>query len=109
MLPEIVDPVWSTEPDARTAMKDGKGASGGAELLPGSLVQFPPQFGGVLLSASAKPSKLRGARPPLSEFSLAHCAPQKVTAPVALWSPTTKEPRVRNAKMSVALLSATGT
>src|SRR5712692_9122158 len=102
MLPEIVDPDWLTELATSTAMKAGSGALGGRELLPGRVDQDPPQSGGLLLRVSAKPWKLFGAPPPLNAFTLAHWALQKVTAPVALRSPTTNEPLAGKAKMSVA-------
>lgn len=59
------------ELDTITAMYDGM-VSGGPELSPGSLVQAPPQLGRFVPTDSAKPSKLDGAGPPLSEFNLAH-------------------------------------
>ena len=61
--------------DAITAMNRGT-VSGGCELFPGRLIQFPPQFAGTV---SVKPLKASGAGPPLSALFLAHCAPQKVT------------------------------
>ena len=77
------------ELDTITVMYSGI-AAGGPEVLPGSLVQVPPQ---VEVSAElAKPLKLEGAEPPLSEFKFDHCAPQKVTwvPTAALLSPITK-------------------
>ena len=57
----------------------------------------------------AKPLKLFGAGPPLSEFSFAQCAPQNVTLPVALWSPTTNAPPPgAKAKTSVGFVSVAG-
>jgi hypothetical protein len=88
-------------------MKDGT-ATGGAELLPGLVVQLPPQLGGVVLRVLAKPLKLGGACPPLKEFAFDHWALQKVTDPVAPRSPTTKEPRLRKAKTSVVALAEEG-
>ena len=74
LMPEIVDQDLSTELDTITAMNDGT-VAGGPELLPGSVVQGCPQAGGLLVE-SAKPLKLFGAPPPLSELLFAHCAPQ---------------------------------
>jgi hypothetical protein len=62
---------------AMTAIYEGT-PWGGGELLPGSADQVAPQVGGLLV-VSAKPSKLEGASPPLSELSFAHWAPQYVT------------------------------
>src|SRR6266550_257774 len=76
--PEIVAPDLLIEPDTMTAIYEGT-LLGGSELLPGSVVQVPPQLGGVVLLWLAKPLKLAGALPPLKEFSFDHCAPQKVT------------------------------
>jgi hypothetical protein len=61
-----------------TGINDGM-LLGGAELLPGLLVQAPPQLAGFGLVALAKPLKLAGACPPLNELLSAHCAPQNVT------------------------------
>ena len=60
--------------------------------MPGSLVHVPPQLAGFVLVEFAKPLKLDGADPPLSEFFFAHCAPQKVTCwpTTAFRSPITK-------------------
>jgi hypothetical protein len=52
-------------------MNDGR-ESGGPELLPGPVVQVPPQAGGVVLRVSAKPLKLGGAGPTLKTLSVAH-------------------------------------
>src|SRR2546425_1897190 len=94
--PEMVAPDLVIELEAITAMKGGT-LSGGFELFPGRLVQIPPQVCGAV---SAKPLKALGAGPPLSELTLAHCAPQKVTElpMAALRSPITKEPLPRKAK-----------
>ena len=74
----MAEPDLVIELETITAMYSGT-PLGGPELLPGSLVHVPPQFGGWVLVEFAKPLKLEGAEPPLNEFSLAHCAPQKVT------------------------------
>jgi hypothetical protein len=71
VLPAIVGPDFVIELDAITAMYDGM-LAGGPELLPGSLVQAPPQLGKPVVADSAKPLKLAGAAPPLSEFDFAH-------------------------------------
>ncbi len=60
-----------------TAMYLGSGPAGGRALLPGSVLKDAPQLG--VLRLAAKPLKLAGAPPPLSELSCAHCAPQNVT------------------------------
>jgi hypothetical protein len=93
MLPAIVEPDCVIELAAITVMKGGM-LLGGPELLPGSLVHVPPQVGGFGLVELAKPLKLRGAAPLLSEFNRAHCAPQNVTwlPTTALRSPITKLP-----------------
>ena len=97
--PEMVEPDFVIELEAITAMKGGA-LAGGPELFPGSVLQLPPQAGGAVLVWSAKPLKALGAGPPLSELTLAHCAPQKVTElpMAALRSPITKEPLPRKAK-----------
>lgn len=68
--------------------------AGGGALLPGSVVQVPPQTAGFGVLLSAKPLKLVGASPPLNELTLAHFAPQKVTLlpTTAFRSPMTKLP-----------------
>jgi len=71
----MVSPDLEIALDAITAMKEGT-LSGGFELFPGSLVQFPPQLCGAVV---ANPLKEFGADPPLSELSFAHCAPQNST------------------------------
>jgi hypothetical protein len=71
VLPAIVEPDLVIELDAMTAMNVGT-LQGGPELLPGSLVQVPPQVGGNVLVEFANPLKLLGAEPPLSEFSFGH-------------------------------------
>ena len=93
MLPEIVDPDCVIELATMTFMNDGT-LLGGPELLPGLLVQAPPQIGGFGLAALAKPLKPAGAGPPLSELRSAHCSPQNVTRlpTTALPSPITKLP-----------------
>src|SRR5260370_22071525 len=101
--PEIVFPVLETRLEAMTAMKDGT-LAGGAGLLPGPVVQLPPQLGGVALRLLAKPLKLGGACPLLKEFAFDPCALQKVTQPVPARLPPTKEPRFRKAKSSVVAL-----
>ena len=78
MLPEITEPFLATELETITVMYSGI-ALGGPELFPGSLVHVPPQVAGLVLVEFANPLKLDGAEPPLREFKLAHCAPQKVT------------------------------
>src|SRR6266853_1780637 len=90
--PEICEPSLPTVLVTITAMKAGRGPSGGGVLLPGSVVQATPQLGVVGLSA--KPLKLFGAEPPLVGLFCTHCAPQKVTElPTAeFWSPITKLP-----------------
>jgi len=82
--------------------------AGGEELLPGVVDHVPPHAGGVLLRLFANPLKLAEASPPLREFTFDHRAPQNVTEPVSLLSPTTKEPRDRNAKSRVCALAEAG-
>src|SRR3989442_15991149 len=77
-LPEIAEPDCVIELDTITAMYAGM-VAGGPELLAGRVVHVPPGIGGFVLVASAKPLKLAGTEPPLNEFNLSHCAPQKVT------------------------------
>ena len=92
IVPEIVDPDLEIELETITAMKAGT-VPGGPALLPGPVDQRVPQVAGTL-GLFAKPLKLSGADPPLSEFSFAHWAPQNVTCEPtpADWSPTTKAP-----------------
>jgi len=78
----MTDPFTVIELETITVINSGT-AAGGPELLPGPLVQVPPQVAGWALVAPAKPLKLEGAGPSLNEFDLAHFAPQKVT-----WLPT---------------------
>ena len=78
MLPAIVDPDFVIELLTTTGINDGT-LPGGAELLPGLLVQAPPQLAGFGLVALAKPLKFVGAGPPLNMFWSTHCAPQNVT------------------------------
>ena len=68
--------------------------AGGDGLLPGSVFHVPPQAGGFVLVTLPNPLNAAGAGPPLSEFCLAHCAPQNVTCrpTIALLSPMTKLP-----------------
>lgn len=93
VLPEIVGPDWLMELDAITAMNSGT-ERGGLELVPGSVVQVSPHRGVLLGVVLAKPVKLAGAGPPLSEFGCDHWAPQKVTGlpTVAFRSPITNDP-----------------
>lgn len=74
----MFEPDFVIELDTSTVMYDAT-LLGGPELLPGSLAQLPPQVGGAVLVEFAKPLKLDGAEPPLSEFNFHHCAPQNVT------------------------------
>src|SRR5438445_723149 len=93
MLPEITAPDWVIELATITLIVFGT-PLGGTELLPGSLFHVPPQAAGFVLVKLAKPLKLTGAGPPLREFCVAHCAPQKTTRrpTTALRSPMTKLP-----------------
>ena len=59
-----------TEPDfvielAPMALTVGPTVAGGCELLPGSLFQLPPQFGGLGVNTFANPLNPLGAVPPL--------------------------------------------
>ena len=74
----MAEPDLVIELETMTAMYSGT-LSGGPVLLPESLVQVPPQLGGWVLVEFAKPLKLEDAEPPLNEFGVPHCAPQKVT------------------------------
>lgn len=78
MLPVIVAPDCVAELATRTVINGGT-LFGGRELLPGLLVQEPPQAGGFGLVELAKPLKPEGAEPPLSVFRFAHRASQNVT------------------------------
>jgi hypothetical protein len=100
-------PDFPTELDTTTAMNDGK-VAGGPELFPGLVDQVPPQLGGLVLVALAKPLKLGGACPFVIELSLDHWAPQNVTVSVAVRSPTTNEPWSRKAKSSVVVVAEDG-
>ncbi len=90
MLPEIFEPDFDVELVTMTAMYAGSGPAGGEALLPGSVLHVPPHCG--VAGLTAKPLKDDGALPPLSEFDFDHCAPQNVTEPVSLLSPTTNAP-----------------
>jgi hypothetical protein len=71
VLPAIAEPDFVIELDTMTAMY-GEMLAGGPELLPGSLTQALPQPGKLVVADSAKPLKLAGAGPLLSEFYFAH-------------------------------------
>lgn len=71
MSPEIAGPDLVIELVTMTAINEGT-LGGGPELLPGLLVQTPPQRGGFGLVELAKPLKLEGAGPPLKELRFAH-------------------------------------
>jgi hypothetical protein len=89
----MVGPDFVIELDTRTVMNGGT-LVGGPELLPGLLIQAPPQVGGFGLVEPAKPLKPAGAAPPLSVLKFAHCALQNVTRlPITAFpSPITKLP-----------------
>jgi hypothetical protein len=95
-LPEIVEPDLLIELDTITAIWSGT-EPGGFELLPGSVTHVSPHFAGLCGMLLAKPLKLAGAVRPLSELSVLHCAPQKVTlVPIAEFrSPITNDPLAR--------------
>lgn len=67
----MVGPDLVIELEAITAMNEGT-VAGGFELFPGSVLQVPPQAGGVALVWSAKPLKAAGEDAPLSEFTFAY-------------------------------------
>src|ERR1700686_2894384 len=92
VLPESIEPDCFADLVTITPMNAGNGPAGGGVLLPVSEFQPVPHAG--VVGASAKPLKLAGADPPLSELSFHHLAPQKVTdVPFArLLSPITKAP-----------------
>src|SRR2546427_7434026 len=96
MVPEIEEPDLWTEPVTITAISFGT-LAGGFELLPGRVVNVPPQVGGFVLVLSANPLKEAGAAPPLSVFCFHHRAPHQVTfVPVReLPSPITNDPDLR--------------
>jgi hypothetical protein len=75
VLPEIVEPDFVLELVTITPMNAGSGPAGGGVLLPGSVLQSTRQLG--VAGFSAKPLKLAGAAPPLSELSFHHCAPRR--------------------------------
>src|SRR3954468_2943341 len=85
--PLMTEPAWVTFVATMTDMYDGN-AVGGFELFPGSVVQLA--LAGT--TPFAKPLKAAGPSPPLIALTFAHWAPQKVTFPVALRSPTTNSP-----------------
>ena len=93
-LPEIVEPDLVILLAAITAMYSGT-VAGGAEEVPGLLVHFSPQVGG-LTEDSAKPLNDAGADPPESEFSFHHPDPHHWTSSdvltVVFLSPITNEP-----------------
>ena len=64
MLPVITDPDFVTELLAITVIRVGT-LFGGTELLPGSLIHIPPQFGVGAPVELAKPLKAEGAFAPL--------------------------------------------
>src|SRR5215510_2010458 len=77
-LPLIVGPLLVAE--LVTIMVMNLGTLAGAPVSPpAGAVHVPPQLTGFELVLFAKPLKLAGAAPPLSEFCLAHWAPQNVT------------------------------
>src|SRR5436309_13588916 len=93
VFPEICAPDFEDELVTITPMKAGSGPAGGGALLPGSVLQSVPQLGtdGFL----AKPLKLAGAEPALSEFSFDHCEPQNVTGvPLPVFSLRSRTPRL---------------
>ena len=67
MVPEIVVPFFVTEVEMTVPIYVGMESTGG-ELLPGELVQRPPQTGGLENSESANPMNADGAAPPLRMF-----------------------------------------
>src|SRR5436309_2851372 len=93
MSPEIVSPDLVIELVTNTLMVGGT-PLGRFESLPAVLVQVPPQVGAPAPMELANPLRLAGAGPPLSEFDLAHCDPQKTTCcpTTAFRSPITKFP-----------------
>jgi hypothetical protein len=93
MLPEMTLPDLVIELATITVMVEGT-VAGGDVLLPGPAFHVPPQAGGFVLGALAKPLNALGARPPLIEFCFAHFAPQNVTCwpTIAFLFPITKLP-----------------
>src|SRR3954447_18476882 len=85
--PLMSEPSCVTFVATMTAMYDGS-ADGGFELFPGSVVQLA--LAGT--TPFAKPFNPAGPSPPLRALTFDHCAPQKVTLPLAVKSPTTKSP-----------------
>src|SRR5664279_4763411 len=77
MWPVIVLPFWEIEVETAVPMWAGTDATG-EELLPGEVVQVPPQAGGLELGLSANPLNEVGALPPVRVLSPDHWAPQKV-------------------------------
>src|SRR5260370_33417843 len=88
----MTEPCFLMELATMTPMKSGRDPWGGRALLPGRVAHWMPHTGALTLPSN--PLNDAGAGPPLSELSLAHCAPQKVTAvPIALlWLQITKLP-----------------
>ena len=64
--------------------------AGGFELLPGSVVQVPPQA--TLVGVFAKPFIAEGPTPLESELLFAHCAPQKFTDLPIVGAPAERSP-----------------
>src|SRR4051812_19470448 len=93
MSPEIVEPDFLIFVETITAMKGGT-AAGGFELLPGRLVQVPPQVVAGR-ARSAKPLNDAGAPPPVRSFSFHHSAPHHSTVAPRGASWTVRSPRTK--------------
>src|SRR3712207_245148 len=73
----MTEPLFVTLLETITPMNCGM-TEGGFELLPGRLVQVPPQAGVAV--PSSKPLNAFGGGPPLIGLCCDHCEPQKFTA-----------------------------
>jgi len=98
--PEIVGPDFVIWLETITAMYAGT-LLGGGVLLPGRVVQVPPQAVGIVPRV-ANPLKESGAAPPERWFKVDHWAPHHVTvvgaafasAALTVWSPSTNAPPI---------------
>lgn len=104
MLPEIVLPDFVMLLATSVPMYAGMPETGGG-LLPGPVVQVPPQAGGVAAGEPAKPLKDGSTGPPVRLFKLDQSDDHQVTvvaavAAATVASPRTKTPRDGKAKMN---------
>src|SRR6476660_6364442 len=108
MSPEIVLPDFVVLLATRTPRNAGR-LAGGDELLPGPVVQVPPQVGGLVV-VLAKPLNDGTGPLPLSAFRLDQLDPQKVRvvigpAAATVESPSTNVPPAGKANTVAVLVS----